>query len=541
MHATHVTWPVLMLSGSMLIAGVGWVTLHRWYFGVIAKARAEIRHPQGRSIPGHPPQLLLGNIFGVYNAPNRLKAYHQFHERYGEIVQIFWMWRQQISVTNYDSAHRILVSRQNHYRKFPPNRLIQKLYGQSVLTQHGQAWHRQRLLMRDLFSPRYIFRFHDVFVAYGDELAGRWSAQLESLPHALTKNIYPDLIDLSLDIIARATLGADFGASHGKANRLLESIAYILKQSTQPVYQFTSWWQHLPLPANRKLKRAFQTIDDFLYGLIQDRRDAYHGAETAATSDLLDLLLQAAHSDESGTQALTDQEIRDNVLAIVINGHETVAIGMALVLYLLAAHPEVLAQVQQEIDQVMQEEGLTPAGVLRLQTLKAAIWESLRLYPPMVGLQRISQSPDTLQQWSIPTDQVVGIPLMLLHRDPEVFGDNADLFCPARYLGLVRSMAPNPSGACPMHGRQESRERSDVDTPLPLSFGDGARRCLGEAFALYEMTVVLAVLLHRFRFRISAADPVEIELGKFGLFISMLPKQGVTLQILPRLSADDRL
>jgi cytochrome P450 len=299
------------------------------------------------------------------------------------------------------------------------------------------------------------------------------------------------------------------------------------------------------LSSNRKLQKAFETVDDFLNELIH-RRQEMNKQTNSDADNLLDLLLQTTQFVKQDLPSLTDKEIRDNLLAIIVNGHETVATSVSITLYLLARHPQKLARVQAEIDQVM-EHGkgrLTESGLLELDYLDCVIKESLRLCPPMAGLQRVSVNEDVLEGWSIPSGQAVGITLMPLHRNSQYFGENAEQFLPERYFDkTTETYYVNPRlveasySKCPMQKWfahvMDSREKK-ADVCSPLTFGDGARKCLGEHFAIYEMKVALTVLLHRFNFELSPNFDIDLELGKFGLFISLFPKGGVEMLISDR-------
>lgn len=502
-----------MLAMPLVISAViGFWLVYIWYFRQVAQARAQIHHRDGHGVPGADPRLLVGNLSEVYGAQNRLSAYHRFHETLGEIVQIFWMWRQQISVASYPMAHHVLVANQKNYHKFPPNALLQQLYGSSVLTNDGEAWKRQRLLLNEVFAKQHVATFHNSFVACTEKLAEKWIHQIQS--DGLRCNVYPDLLLLFLDVIGQTTIGQTFGALEGAADEFLESLHYIIAQSTHPLHQFVRWWQKVPLPANRKLAKAFVTVDNFLDNLIAERKAILTNGSplppskssgSSESSDVLDLLLRATELVTETVPPLSDSEVRDNLLAILVNGHETVATSVAFTLDLLAKHPDILRQTQAEVDRVMSLQGTLPVGV-SMPYLDSILTESLRLRPPMAGIQRLSLEADTLAGWSIPTQQPVGITLMPLHQNADYYGPEPEAFRPERY---------GPSG-CPMHAQ-------------PLSFGDGARKCLGEHFARYEMRVAIATLIHRFNFEGVPDFEAEPELGKFGLFISMYPKNGVHL------------
>lgn len=537
---------LVVLSLLSLISVLIWVLLHMWYFRRVAHLKTQICHADGRLVPGNPPKLLMGNLLEVYQAKNQLTAYHNFHHIWGEIVQIFWMWQQQISIADYNMVRNILVSNQKNYEKYPPNLVLQRLYGSSILTQNGDAWKRYRFLLNEVFSKQNIAGFYDIFTASAEQMVAKWNQLFSESNPTVQLNIYPDLVALFLDIIGKTAIAHDFGALQGGADPFLENLHYILSQSNRPVHQFTTWWQQLPLSSNRKLTNALTSIDKFLYELIRQRKILNLQAHSTLpeSPDVLDLLLQVTNDLQEDVQPLSDQEVRDNLLTIIVNGHETVATSVGYSLYLLAQQPEKLARAQAEVDHAI-EQGrgqLTVTHLSELHYLDSVINESLRLCPPVAGLQRVSVEPDVLEGWSIPAKQVVGITLKPLHFNAQYFGKNPEQFSPERYLeespgqtliGVGSTM--EPQSQCPFRrlfapGTEEIGKIQNKIS-LPLTFGEGARKCLAEHFARYEMKVVLAVLLHRFNFQIASNCGAELELGKFGLFITTFPKNGINLII----------
>lgn len=481
---------------------MGWLWLRIWYFRLVFEARSQIQNLDGQKVSGASPTMLLGNIVDVYSADNQLSAYHSFHQKFGEVVQIFWLWRSQLSISDYRMARRILVDNQRNYQKFPPNSLLQRLFGESILTftNTNDDWKRHRLLLNKVFSKRQVAGFHHIFVDYSEHLARQWHEQIEQSGTGIELNVYPKLLSLFLDIIGQVAIGQDFAALSGEADQFLDDLKYIVYQSIQPAHQFTTWWKHLPLASNRKLTRAFQTVDDLLYQLIQQRKEI----DRSSPDNVLDLLLRVTDSLEREVEPLTDKEIRDNLLAIIANGHETVATSVAFCLYFLAQHPEKLARAQAEVDSIMEREDgrLTESGVAKLDYIRCVILETLRFSPPMAGLQRISRERDNLSGWSIPAQQVIGITLKPLHRNPEYFGEQPEEFHPERYLEREPAiMTPNVTttskaqGQCPFKKllpirHQDNSSQTQAGVYLPLTFGDGARKCLAEHFALYRVVLI---------------------------------------------------
>jgi cytochrome P450 len=534
----------LFLTSTIFLA---WFWLRIWYFRLVDDARSQVRHHDNRLAPGSPPRMLIGNLPEVYGAENQLSAYHSFHRKFGEVVQIFWLWRHQISTSNYAMARQILVSNQRNYQKFPPNSLLQKLFGQSILTSTStdRNWKRHRVLLQEIFSQKQIPDFHDIFVEYCQRLVHQWHQYIQQSEENTVIDVYRDLLALFLDIIVHVSIGKNVAFSREEADEFLAAVKYIVYQSTQPAHQFTTWWKYLPFPSNQKLVRAFQTVEKFLEKLIVQKQ----ARTTDDDTTVLDLLWRSLDLSAVNLSPASRQQIRDNLLAIIANGHETVATCVAFCLYLLGKNPEKLARAQAEVDNIWERElgKLNKAGITKLDYLNCVIVETLRFAPSMAGLQRISCDRDNLAGWSIPAGQVIAITLEPLHHNSEYFGDQAEQFHPERYLkeeestmvAVAAIAAPNTSTQCPIkkfltNHRSDNTEKTQADIPLPLTFGDGARKCLGEHFAMYEMKVALATLLYHFDFQVVPDFEAELELGKFGLFLTTFPKDGVKMLITPR-------
>lgn len=529
----------------VLTISSGWLWLRIWYFRLVSNARNQIQDRDGKAVLGAFPRMLLGNLVDVYSAENQLSAYHSFHQKFGEVVQIFWLWRSQLSISNYAMARQILVNNQRNYRKFPPNSVLQKLFGKSVLTftDTNSDWKRHRLLLNEVFSKQQVASFHHIFVDYSERLGNKLNKQIVQSETGTELDIYPELLVLFLDIVGKVAIGKDFAALSGEADEFLNALKYIVYQSIQPAHQFTTWWKHLPIPSNRKLNRAFKTVDDFIYQLIRQRK----ARSESDSANVLDLLLRTDNL-ETEIQPLTDKEIRDNLLAIIANGHETVATTVAFSLYFLAQHPAKLARARAEVDRIMDGERgkLTETGVAKLDYLNCTILETLRFSPTMAGLQRVSCDYDLLSGWSIPAQQVVGITLNPLHRNPEYFGDLAEQFHPERYLdpesvavSVGATATREAQSRCPFKRFLPSHHQNTSRTTkagiyLPLTFGDGARKCLAENFAMYEMKIALAIMLYYFNFQAAPNFQAQLELGKFGLFLTSFPKEGVKMVISSR-------
>jgi cytochrome P450 family 110 len=223
-------------------------------------------------------------------------------------------------------------------------------------------------------------------------------------------------------------------------------------------------------PWGRYVRRA-RAIDDILYAEMARRR--LEG--TAGRSDILSLLLDAR--DEAGAP-MSDLELRDEMFTLLMAGHETTATSLAWVFYQVLRHPDVLARLRDELHAVLGDGPMEPEHVGRLEYLDAVLKETQRLTPVIGMTGRALRVPARIGGRELPAGVVVCPAIYLVHRRPDLWPE-PERFRPERFLGV----RPSPFHFFP--------------------FGGGVRRCLGAAFATYEMKVVLSEVLRRAELRIA--------------------------------------
>jgi cytochrome P450 len=255
----------------------------------------------------------------------------------------------------------------------------------------------------------------------------------------------------------------------------------------------------LPPPLHR-IRAAMHTIDDVVRGIIDDRV-ANPGS---GHDDLLGLLLAAR--DEQG-EALSHTQVRDEVVTLMLAGHETTANGLAWLWYLLAQNPEARARLDAEVDEVLGGRTPTAADAERLVWTTACFQEAMRLYPPAWVLEREAVVDDELDGYRIPARSTVIFPVYLIHRDPR-WWPHPDVFDPTRFLG-------------------ERAAQSHRGAYLP--FGAGRRACVGASFALMEGTLIAAMVSQRFDLDLHAGAAVVPEAT-----VTLRPRHGLAMTLRPR-------
>jgi cytochrome P450 family 135 len=335
------------------------------------------------------------------------------------------------------------------------NEILRPLLGdRSVLLLDGAAHMRQRRLMLPPFHGERM-------KAYGETMRAVAERQVAAWPHGTTFPAAPSMQAITLEIILRTVFGLDdeerierIGAP---LRRLLDATASQLRLLA---LQITSSERPRPRSPWGRFNKLVAAADRVIYAELHDRRAQSEGADH---DDILSMLLEAR--DEEG-RPLTDRELRDELMTLLLAGHETTATALSWTLERLVRHPAVVARLLAER---RGEDGADPAAS---PYLDATIKEALRLRPVVTAVGRYLTAPLAVGGHLLPAGVSINPSIYLLHRRPDLYPE-PEAFRPERFLD-------NPPG-----------------TYQWIPFGGGVRRCLGASFALYEMKVVLQTVLDR--------------------------------------------
>jgi cytochrome P450 len=266
------------------------------------------------------------------------------------------------------------------------------------------------------------------------------------------------MTELTLRIATETLFGSDESDSAGA---VADALRLMMNEFPAMLTPIGALRQRLPLRNTRRFWRARTMLDAIIYSLIARRR-----RDGSARGDALSMLLASPDAN--------DEQIRDEIMTLFMAGHETTANALTWAIYLLAQHPQV------------DERAAAAARTGDREYIARVVKEVLRLYPPAWIIGRESVREVTLSDGSlIPSGTTVFTSPLLLHRRADLFAD-PNRFDPERWLGPE----PPPFAYVP--------------------FGGGARRCIGEEFALHETAIVLQALLQHYRFEKAAGPPVEI-------------------------------
>jgi cytochrome P450 len=352
--------------------------------------------------------------------------------------------------------HEVLVTQARAFHKRTADL---EVLGNGLLTSDGDEWRRQRRRIQPGFR-------HDSIQRYATLIA----EEAESLVHRLGDGSLLDLrremMKLTLGIVCRALFGQQFA---GRSERVSRAMKALQEQVLMPKF-FPAW---LPTPGNLLRRHLIAEVDREVFPII-DR-----GGEPGSL--LADLI---AMTDEEG--AMTRQQLRDEVVTLFLAGHETTALTLTWTFYQLALHPELDAELGDEVQR-------TPADLARLQLSQLPLCqrvmnETMRLYPPAYVIPRVCAEPLELAGYRIQPGAEVWLWVYFMHHDARWF-DEPERFRPDRFL-------------------PEAEAARRPNTFIP--FGAGSRACVGRHFATLEAVLCMAALLRRFKLTLVSPRTVRL-------------------------------
>jgi cytochrome P450 len=388
-------------------------------------------------------------------------------------------------------VHEVLVAQADAFMKsYGLSLFARPVLGDGLLTSEDPEHARQRRLLAPVFVQRRV-------AEYAALMSQRAERSVESMLQAGVVDVSACAMQVTLEIVGKALFDAELADAASEVGQCVtEAMECVMgtMSSALPAPPF------IPTPRNLRLARVIKRLDRLVYGMIAERR-----AQPSAHPDLLSLLLAAR--DEDGT-GMNDRQVRDEVMTALLAGHETTANVVAWALILLSEAPEVRAQLERELDQVLGGRTPTLADAPRLSLTLRVVKETLRLRPSVYLLGRRALRATTLAGYPIRKNQVVLLGVYAMHRRPDLFPE-PERFDPDRFL-------PEREKALPRHAF--------------LPFGAGPRMCIGNHFALLEGQLLLASWLSRARFTpITPASEVELE-----PLITLRPKGPVMMRVTPR-------
>ena len=393
--------------------------------------------------------------------------------RYGSAFTLKFLPLEISLFSHPDAVRTIFAAKPPDMHAGKVNRLLRVVVGESsVLLLDGDEHLRHRKLLMPSFHGERMR-------LYGETMASITRRVTDSWPEGRAFSLHPHTQEITLQIILRTVFGADEGAQlHRLRDQIVRLLSVAEYRAAFPIMIYLS--RRPELETQRPwswLLRERDKTDALLYRQIAERRA---DPRAAARKDVLAMLMEAR--DDAG-EAMTDRELRDELMTALAAGHETTATALAWAFERILSTPAVYERLREEITGAGGEQA-GPDKLAALPYLDATIKEVLRMRPvvPIVG--RILQKDTNIGGYDLPNGSAVGASIYLAHRNPEVFPE-PEVFRPERFL----ETPPDPVSWFP--------------------FGGGIRRCIGAQFASYEMKIVLATMLAAYDFELAQKTPAR--------------------------------
>ncbi len=432
-------------------------------------------------LPG--PKGLYGALVAYAFSRDRISFLHGLSKRYGDVV-FFEAGGTPFAILNHpDYVRDVLVSNHRAFHKGVGLERAKLLLGDGLLTSEEDLHARQRRLLTPAFHRDRIAGYGAVMAAYARRETDRWAS-------GATLDVAEEMAALTLAVAGKTLFDADVA---GDAQEIGDALSAALAGFNLSLMPYGEYLVRLPIPSAIRFHKARARLDAVVYRLIDERRARARDGGSVGR-DVLSMLVAAR--DEDGDRAgMSDEQIRDEAMTLLLAGHETTANAMTWTWYLLSQHPACEQALHAEVDAVLGDGRLPAADDLpRLPYTRAVLAESMRLFPPayLVGRRALTPYAVPGTDYLLPARTVVLLAEYLLHRDAR-FWDEPERFRPERWT-----------------------EKGDATTPARhrfayFPFGAGPRICIGEHFAWMEGTLLLATIAQRWKLRLVAGHRIALE------------------------------
>ncbi len=440
-------------------------------------ARAALRPARVRTVkratpPGPPFRALPGTLAKLWH--DRLALLSDAAAQFGDVVR-FTMGPKTLYFFNHpDHAKHVLADNAGNYHKGLGLSQAKRVLGEGLLTSEGELWRKQRRTIQPAFRRDRIAGFAGVIAEEAGAMLDRLEAQVGREPVEMGA----EMTRLTLRVLGKTLLDADLSPFSvlGEAFEVAQDHAMF---EMVTLGMLPLW---LPLPRNRRFRAARRQLEDVVFSLVAQ----HEKASPRGGGDVISRLLDAyRHEPPAGIR----RRLRDELITILLAGHETTASTLSWTWYLLDRHPEVAERVRAEADEVFGDTVPAHEALHGLRYTSMVIQETMRLYPPVWGLPRTAISQDEVGGCRVPAGADVMISPYTLHRHPGFWPDPGR-FDPQRF---------GPAQPGPAHRYAY------------IPFGAGPRVCVGSNLGMMEATLVTAMAARRFRLALLPGREVTAE------------------------------
>jgi len=435
--------------------------------------------------PGPKPKISLINL--VRFRRNSLGFLKQIYQEYGDIVH-FKMGPLRILLLNHpDYIKEVLSTQQSNFVKGRPLEMAKELLGEGLLTSEGEFHKRQSRIIQPAFHRKMMGTYAPAMTEYALRLMNKWE-------DGMSVDMMQEMIKMSTGIAGKTMFNVDIEEEAPEINQALDAVMSLFDRVSLP---FAEYLLKIPLPGTIRFFRAKSKLDHTIYKVIRERREI-----KLNNGDLLSLLLKEQEEGE-----MSDRQIRDEALTLFLTGFDTTSLALTWTWYLISQHPQVEAELHEELDRVLQGRLPTLEDYPNLKFTRMVFAESMRLYPPIYIIARQAVEAFTIGEYEVPKKTIVLVSPYLIHHDSR-FHSNPEVF--------------NPHNWDDRPGIQHPRYEY-------FPFSEGPRSCIGQHYAWLEGVMVLASIAQFWKVKMVPDHPVEI-----AQLLNLRPKYGMKMEVYRR-------
>jgi cytochrome P450 len=446
-------------------------------------SRPGARYPEG-------PRLVRRLTSGEFFRQNAADFMLTTASRFGDLNHYTGFGRQIFQFNHPQLIQELLLRDAPHHHRGLVMQRARLVLGEGLLTSEAPLHLRQRRLAQPAFHRQRIASYGQIIAGYTAEMTSRWAS-------GKVMDLHPEMLLLALRIVGKTLFDTNVEGEVEQIAQAVDSFMGFLPLAFLP---FPEVVLQLPFPLMTRIRRGQAYLDGLIYRMIAERRK-----DPRDRGDLLSMLLAAVDTEEN-TGGMTDKQVRDECLTVMLAGHETSANALSFALWELARNPEVQDRLYQECRTVLGERLPAAEDYGQLGYAAQVFAETIRIYPPVWVTARTAAEEYAYRGITIPKGAILLAPQMVAHRDPR-FWDDPLRFDPQRFT-------------------EENKARRLRFCYFP--FGAGARQCIGEGLAWMEGVLILAYVARHWRLSLPHGAPRNLPLRPA---ISLRPKGGVHLRI----------
>eukprot|EP01018_Ginkgo_biloba_P026176 Gb_35500 [translate_table: standard] len=439
------------------------------------------KHFEAQGIRGPPYELMFGNLREILKlvAEAKSKPMELSHRILPRVIPMYHHY-----VSNYDPEliGEILTTNFGNYEKPPPNPLRKQLGGlDGLATLEGEKWAKHRKIVNPAFYMEQLKGMIPNVAVSAANMLDQWKMSVDSGANEM--EVSKEFRNLTADVISRTAFGSSY--VEGKNIFDMQSEMTILVAETARKAAIPGY-RYLPTKQNIRRWKLDKEVSGSLRKLIEGREERYN-------NDLLGLMMTANKKEREGGTHMEVEEIMDECKTFYFAGHETTSTLLTWTIILLGMHPEWQDRARKEVLQVCGRDVPRSETINRLKIVTMVLNEVMRLYAPIMVLLRQSHKETKVGNLTIPPYTQLLLPIIALHHDPQLWGEDVHEFKPERFAEGAAKAAKHPWAFIP--------------------FGLGPRVCVGQNFAMIEAKVALAMILQQFSFSLSpsyAHSPIPV-------------------------------